>query len=153
MTINDHTEHHRLSEGDLVRGASGELYRVTRPRRLGATQPVETWLEHWSDEYAITMDDSRCRVTSEDEPLFPLTVVQTIPVTDNERRYLAMHARYAADAEMDPRNYATRPHPDGGMQLDERWNTREERRDRWRQIADALHPDPWGTGDGEASDG
>jgi hypothetical protein len=64
-------------------------------------------------------------------------------LTEDERRYLAMHAWYEAERQLDPRNYAAGPHPEGGQKLDERWHTRQERCDRWRAIADALHGDPW----------
>jgi hypothetical protein len=71
-----------------------------------------------------------------------LEVLATL--TDGERRYLAMHARYEAGRQHDPRNYTTGEiDTDGVQRLDERWNTRKERHDRWRAIADALHPDPW----------
>lgn len=56
-----------------------------------------------------------------------------LDLTDDERRYLAMHARYASEREDDPRYWDSDP------------VRREELRARWRQIADALHPDPWGT--------
>jgi hypothetical protein len=62
-------------------------------------------------------------------------------LTANDRRRLANAARLFARQELDPRSYADGPHPDGGTKLDERWHTRQERHDRWREIADELYPD------------
>jgi hypothetical protein len=77
-----------------------------------------------------------------------LEVLATL--TDHERSYLAMHARYEAGRQLDPRTYTTgKLHPDGMQMLDERWHSRQERHDRWRVIADALcadlEPVPWGS--------
>jgi hypothetical protein len=83
MQISDHTEHRKLDDGQLVTDAAGRLWRVTkyRPVVAGVRQepPTETWLEHWSDEYAVSMSDDKI-VCIGDEPLFPLTVVQVVPV-------------------------------------------------------------------------
>lgn len=80
MQINDHTEHHKLADGQLVTDASGQLWRVSKhqfPRGQGS---VETWLEHWSDEYAVWLTDDRVACLSpSDEPLFPLTVMRVVP--------------------------------------------------------------------------
>lgn len=70
----------------------------------------------------------------------PSTMDPYAHLSVDERRYLAMHARYEAERQLDPRNYAAGPHPDGGQRLDERWHTRQERADRWREIADGLYP-------------
>lgn len=48
-----------------------------------------------------------------------------------ERRHLAMHARYRSSSEEDWRYWTPDP------------IERERLRLRWREIADALHPDPW----------
>jgi len=65
--------------------------------------------------------------------------------TEAERRYLAMHARYEAVRQLDPRTYLTgNMGPDGAQMLNDDWATRQVRHDRWRQISDWLHPDPWG---------
>lgn len=50
-----------------------------------------------------------------------------------ECRFLAMRAHYESESYLDPRYYQEKP-----------WKEREELRDRWQQIADALFPDPWG---------
>lgn len=79
--IRSHAEHHRLSEGDLVRAANGELLKVTKHRRYDdydKTGPVETWLEHWSDEYAIWLTDDGMHDNGEVN-IFPLTVVDVVP--------------------------------------------------------------------------
>jgi hypothetical protein len=55
-----------------------------------------------------------------------------LDLTEEERRYLAMHARYESERARDPR---------AGIPLAER----EPYGRRWREIADSLHPDPWGT--------
>lgn len=55
-----------------------------------------------------------------------------LELTDDERRHLAMHARYRSGQEEDSRYW----HPDPAE--------RERLRIRWREIADMLHPDPWG---------
>jgi len=57
-------------------------------------------------------------------------VIRTL--TQGERRYLAMHATYAALEQDDPRYWDTDP------------TTRAETKRRWQEIADSLHPDPWG---------
>jgi hypothetical protein len=62
-------------------------------------------------------------------------------LTDDELRFLAMHARYEADGQLDARRYVCGVHEDGTMKLDDRWATRQERHDRWDRIAYALHPD------------
>ena len=72
--------------------------------------------------------------------------LDALGLTDDERRFLAMHARYEAERQLDARGYRTRAvsDPTGGVILeldDERWATRHERRARWQAIADALHPD------------
>jgi len=72
--------------------------------------------------------------------------LDALGLTDDERRFLAMHARYEAEHQLDARGYRTRAvsDPTSGVILeldDERWATRHERRDRWQAIADALHPD------------
>ncbi len=80
MQVNDHTEHHRLADGQLVQDASGRLWRVSKHQFLRGQGPVETWLERWSDEYAVWLTDDRVACLSpSDEPLFPLTVVQVVP--------------------------------------------------------------------------
>lgn len=53
-------------------------------------------------------------------------------LTEDERRYLAMHARYESDRQQDPRYWLSDP------------TEREQRRLRWREIADTLHEQPWG---------
>lgn len=55
-------------------------------------------------------------------------------LTEDERRYLAMHARYASGHQEDVRYWNPDP------------VERERLRLRWREIADALHPDPYGAG-------
>lgn len=52
-------------------------------------------------------------------------------LTTEERRYLAMHARYESDRQDDFR-YAHADRAEGARL-----------KVRWREIADALHPDPW----------
>jgi hypothetical protein len=132
-----------LPDDTIVRDAGGELRRVNRtsPREF----PV---LELWSDEYASWYEDNRVHAVSEhgDEvdvkPVTPLTVLD---LTKEERSYLAMHAHYAATAELDVRHYMIGVDPRGGAKLSPEWATRQARADRWQAIADALHPDPWGT--------
>lgn len=53
-------------------------------------------------------------------------------LADDERRTLAQHARYESARQDDYRYH----HPDPAE--------RERLKVRWRQIADALHPDPFG---------
>jgi len=76
VQINDHTEHRRLNEGDLVLTASGELRRVSRYRQF----PDETWLDRWSSDYAAKLsDDELATVDGESaDDLFPLTVVTVV---------------------------------------------------------------------------
>lgn len=60
-------------------------------------------------------------------------------LTEDERRFLAMHARYQANVEVDWR-YTMH------MSSEERAATepnRQAKSVRWRVIADAFHPDPW----------
>lgn len=52
-------------------------------------------------------------------------------LSEDERRYLAMHATYEAGKQDDPRYCAAT------------FEEREQLRTRWREIADALHVDPW----------
>lgn len=77
MQIHDHTEHRRLNDGDLVLTANGELRRVSRHK----SHPDETWLEHWSTEYSVTLSDDRFSGTDGQtaKELFPLTVVTVVP--------------------------------------------------------------------------
>jgi DNA mismatch repair protein MutH len=53
-------------------------------------------------------------------------------LTVDKRRYLATHARYASEHQKDPRYWDPDP------------TERERLQRRWREIADTLHPDPWG---------
>lgn len=57
-----------------------------------------------------------------------------IALTESERSYLAMHARYESDRQDDFRYWNPDP------------TERARLKARWREIADALHPDPWRTG-------
>jgi hypothetical protein len=132
--IRSHAEHRKLNEGDLVLAADGELLRVTKPR----SAPEETWLERWSDEYAITLADSRVDGDGEKD-VFPLTRVNVVPVaasepvlTEGERRDLAMHAHYESGRQDDVRYWD--PDPEKRLAL----------KRRWRKIADWLHAEPWG---------
>jgi hypothetical protein len=64
-----------------------------------------------------------------------------LDLTDDELRFLAMHARYEAESQLDPRRYVAGVHDDGTMKLSATLAEREARRDRWDRIAYALHPD------------
>lgn len=55
-------------------------------------------------------------------------------LTDHERRFLAMHARYESQKQEDFRYWDHDP------------IRRQQLLTRWRKIADVLHPDPWGDG-------
>lgn len=72
-------------------------------------------------------------------------VIGIIGLTTEERRYLTMHARYEADRQLDARTYDAGVYEDGLHRLHPDWHTRHIRSRRWRDIADALHPDPWDT--------
>lgn len=66
-----------------------------------------------------------------------------LDLTKDERSYLAMHAYYEAERQLDPRRYTTSEVDEHGAQrLSVDWATREERQRRWRAVADALHPEP-----------
>lgn len=147
MKIETWQQCHELRDGQLVVDAEGEIWRITKPGAAGKPGSQwfdgETWLQHFSDEYAtIIRKDFSVR---NDPPgvKLPLEVVQFTPgpyqalvdlgLTEDERQYLAMHARYESE-----------------RQTDFRYQNRDlAKRDallaRWRQIADVLHPDPWGT--------
>jgi hypothetical protein len=57
----------------------------------------------------------------------------TLDLSDGERRYLAMHARYESERQDDVRYWwAADPAERAALKV------------RWREIADVLHPDPWG---------
>lgn len=56
-------------------------------------------------------------------------------LTEDERCYLAMQARYRSESFNDPRYHRDLDHTERAAG----WS-------RWRQIADALHPDPWKEG-------
>lgn len=53
--ITDYQQLHDLPEGRLVRDASGEVWRIYyyRPSRTTDDALRETWLQHFSDEYAF----------------------------------------------------------------------------------------------------
>jgi len=74
-------DHGLLAENELVLDARGKLHRVGKYRPLGGG-PVETWLDCWSDEYAIVLkDDGSIWDGSQDDDstsLFPLTRVSLI---------------------------------------------------------------------------
>jgi hypothetical protein len=53
-------------------------------------------------------------------------------LSDGERRYLAMHARYESGRQDDVRYWDADP------------QRRLVLKRRWREIADWLHPEPWG---------
>jgi hypothetical protein len=131
VQIKDHTGHRGLNSGDLVMAANGELHHVSK-----GDEGRTTWLERWSDEYGITLTDEGVGSYA-DERLFPLTVVHVtvpagVPLSDDERRYLAMHARYESNRQDDVRYWDADP------------GERARLKQRWREIADWLHPDPWG---------
>ncbi len=71
-------------------------------------------------------------------------IVQFSDLTEDERRYLAMHARYKANHQVDMRYYIWGMNDDGTVKLRDTWPSRHERERRWNAIADALHPAPWG---------
>lgn len=60
--------------------------------------------------------------------------IDALELTDGERRFLAMHARYEANRQGDPRYCAGDP------------DVRVELRERWHAIAAAIFDgDPWKT--------
>jgi hypothetical protein len=59
-----------------------------------------------------------------------------LDLSEDERSYLAMHARYASDRQEDVRYWDKDP------------VERERLRTRWLEIANALHREPWGPGSG-----
>jgi hypothetical protein len=67
--------------------------------------------------------------------------LDALDLTDDERRFLAMHARYEAESQLDARRYVIGMNDDGTVKLGLTVEGREARRDRWQAIANALHPD------------
>jgi hypothetical protein len=53
-------------------------------------------------------------------------------LAEDERRFLAMHANYESSKQDDVRYRHEDP------------SERARLKARWREIGDALHPDPWG---------
>ncbi len=145
MIIKDHTEHGKLADGQLVTGADGKLWLATKHRFNTAPgrpeSPEETWLERWSDEYSVAITDAGPdEYGGADDVVFPLTTVRVVPdLDDNEARFLAMHAHYEAQRQLDARSYAC-VGDDGTIKLNEHWATRQERHDRWEAISRALYP-------------
>lgn len=76
-----------------------------------------------------------CSICTPPEPklaMLPDAAPGGVPLNDAERRYLAMHARYQSGRQDDVRYWDPDP------------EVRADLRRRWREIADWLHPDPWG---------
>lgn len=65
-----------------------------------------------------------------------------IELSDDEARFLAMHAYYKSQEELDPRRYMAGLNEDGTIHLNQRWATRQERCDRWEAVSRALWPGP-----------
>lgn len=139
MKIETWQQCHELPEGQLVVDAEGEIWRVTRYEQL----PGETWLSCFSDEYAtVISSEGGVHIDAETAKL-PLEVVQVTPgpyqalvalgLTEDERRVLAAKATYQANDQDDFRYQCPDP------------VERARLKARWQEIADALHPDPWGT--------
>lgn len=138
MKIERWQQCHQLPKGQLVVDADGEIWRITKYKD-------ETWLEHFSDEYAtVIKPDGTVPHQSTDNAKLSLTAVKTAPVdadttlvdlqlSEDERRVLAVKATYESTNQDDFRYQS----PDPGE--------RARLKARWQQIADALHPDPWGT--------
>lgn len=63
-------------------------------------------------------------------------------LTDDERRTLSHSARAQASLEVDTR-YGNHYEKGKGLVSDLPWAERERRRDRWMEIANALHPNPY----------
>jgi hypothetical protein len=104
-----------VSSGTAVVDVDGATFPV-RVSRQGPLTFVELW--------------------QESAGTWARTVLQPAPggalLSDAERRYLAIHARYESNRQDDVRYWDADPHK------------RAELRRRWREIADWLHPDPWG---------
>lgn len=120
------------------------------PSEVGAVMRVDPkTVGRWADEKKIAVirtpgghrrfRRSVVRAILEAKESNAHTLALLLGLSDGERAYLAMHARYEAERQLDPRNYAAGPHPDGGQRLNGEWASRQVRHDRWREIADALH--------------
>lgn len=104
-----------VSSGTAAVDVDGTTYpvRVTRQDHL-------TFVEMWQESAGTWVR----------------TVLQPAPggalLSEDERRYLAMHARYESNRQDDVRYWD--PDPQKRLAL----------KRRWREIADWLHPEPWG---------
>lgn len=81
MIIERWEDHDQLQDGQLVTDAEGKLWKVYKYKSLSDGH-VETWLQHWSDEYAFEMggDSSEGGVYAlGDDAPFPLTAVRVVP--------------------------------------------------------------------------
>jgi hypothetical protein len=82
MKIDRYEDHGQLQAGQLILDNDGKLWRVAKYRFGG--DPEETWLEHFSDEYAFMMRNlppdigNSGQALGDDCPL-PLTVVKVVP--------------------------------------------------------------------------
>ena len=84
MIIERWEDHDQLQDGQLVTDAEGKLWKVYKYKSLSDGH-VETWLQHWSDEYAFEMggDSSEGGVYAlGDDAPFPLTTVRVVPEVD-----------------------------------------------------------------------
>jgi hypothetical protein len=77
-------DHDQLVEGQLVADASGKLWLVRQPKPTDGDDRVQTWLCHFSDEYAFVMNAElsggrRGVYALGDDAPFPLTTVHVVP--------------------------------------------------------------------------
>lgn len=137
MKIEAWQDCHQLPEGRLVVDAEGEVWRVSK-------HDGDTWLEPFSDEHATVIHpDGSFLEHWDDDPKLPLELAQftrgpyqalvDLGLTEIERKVLAAKATYQSNDQDDFRYQSSDP------------VERARLKARWQQIADALHPDPWGT--------
>ena len=96
MRIERWEDHNQLVEGQLVTDAAGKLWKVHKYTSSRADGHVETWLCHFSDEYAFCMgvgyvgpDRPKVYALGDDAP-FPLTTVKVVPQDDEPTRMSTM---------------------------------------------------------------
>lgn len=77
MAIQRYEDHGQLQDGQLVTDGDGKLWRVSKHSFSGG--PEETWLEHFSDEYAAWLTDRGVAGPGRNDAPLPLTVVMVVP--------------------------------------------------------------------------
>lgn len=76
--ITEYQQLRQLPSGTLIRDSSGEVWQVTKYiNRVRPDQPEETWLCHFSDEYAFIVRQDSTHAHG-NQPSLPMKTIQEL---------------------------------------------------------------------------